>query len=264
MENNQLIDKAIVAAIKAGEKIREVYTYSDFSIQLKADKTPVTLADQLAHEQILAILAETNLPVLSEEGFHLNYSERKKWDKFWLVDPLDGTKEFIKKNGEFTVNIALIEKNTTIAGVVYLPVGDELFVGVIGLGSFKLTNPSAGCNLNSIREEGKMLQKSDKPAVYTILTSRSHQNPETIDYIEQIKIEHPDATILPMGSSLKLCRIAEGKASVYPKIGKTMEWDTAAGHAVLKAVGKNIFEVDMKTELAYNKENLQNPNFIAI
>lgn len=264
MEIIQLIDKAINAAILAGIKIREVYARTDFSVQIKADQTPVTLADQLAHDQILEILSRTGLPVLSEEGVSPDYSERKKWELFWLVDPLDGTKEFIRRNGEFTVNIALIDRNTPVAGVIYSPVDDYLYVAADSYGAFRMKNPRADCTFELIWEKGTKMRHREMPEIFTIVTSRSHQNPETLELIGELEKKHGTVQIISKGSSLKLCMIAEGTANVYPKIGRTQEWDTAAGHAILKAVGKNIFLTDLKTELTYNKEHLQNPNFIAL
>ena len=261
---NQLVDIAIEAALKAGKKIREVYSLSDFSVQIKDDHTPVTLADHQADIQIAEILKETKLPVLSEEGIHLNYSERKNWDLFWLVDPLDGTKEFIKRNGEFTVNIALIQKNEPIAGVIYVPVTGELYVGIAGIGAFRLCNPPEDCTFQIMQLSGIKLPEKLKSDGFVVLVSRSHMNTETEAYIEELRKEHGSIEIIRMGSSLKICKIAEGNADIYPKIGKTMEWDTAAGHAIAKAAGKNIFLPDLMTELTYNKEDLQNPHFIVL
>ncbi len=262
MEIIQLIDKAINAALLAGIKIREVYALSDFDVQVKDDQTPVTLADQYAHDEILKSLKSTQLPVLSEEGIHINYSERKNWNIFWLVDPLDGTKEFIKRNDEFTVNIALIQKNEPIAGVIYAPITGELYVGISGVGSFKLFNPCEDCTFQIMQLSGIKLPEKAKQNEFIVAVSRSHMNKETKEYIENLRSEHESIRLINMGSSLKICMVAEGTANVYPKIGKTMEWDTAAGHAIVKAAGKNIFLQDLKTELTYNKEDLQNPNFI--
>jgi len=260
----QLIDKAINAALLAGMKIMEVYSSTDFHVQVKEDQTPVTLADQNAHDQILKTLESTQLPILSEEGIHLSYSERKNWELYWLVDPLDGTKEFIKRNDEFTVNIALIQKNEPIAGVIYAPVTGELYVGISGIGAFKLCNPSEDCTFQIMQLSGIKLPEKLKSDRFVVLVSRSHMNPETEVYIDKLRKKHESIEIIRMGSSLKICKIAEGNADVYPKIGKTMEWDTAAGHAIVKAVGKNIFLPDLVTELTYNKEDLQNPHFIVL
>ena len=260
----QLVDQAIHAALLAGIKILEVYSSPDFDVQVKDDHTPVTLADRYAHDEILKALESTHLPVLSEEGIHLSYSERKNWDLFWLVDPLDGTKEFIKRNDEFTVNIALIQKNEPLAGVIYAPVTGELYVGIAGVGAFKLFHPSLDCTFQVLQLSGIKLPEKLKSDGFVVLASRSHMTPETEAYIEELRKKHGSIEIIRMGSSLKICKIAEGNADVYPKIGKTMEWDTAAGHAIAKAAGKNIFHPDLMTELTYNKEDLQNPHFIVL
>lgn len=264
MDLNQLLDKAITATLLAGQKIREVY-YSSlyFDIQLKDDLTPVTIADQLAHLEILNELDSTGLNILSEEGNQIEFNERKCWSLFWLVDPLDGTKEFIKRNDEFTVNVALIQNCQPIAGVIYAPVTGELYVGIQGIGAFKIFNPTGDCTFQTMQHSGVKLPEKTKRDEFIVAISRSHMNLVTEAYIENLRKEHPTINIMSKGSSLKMCMVAEGTASIYPKLGKTMEWDTAAGHAILKAVGKNIFLPDLKTELTYNKENLQNPHFIA-
>lgn len=262
MELIKLIDKAINAALLAGIKIREVYSLADFEVQVKDDQTPVTLADQYAHDEILRALESTHLPVLSEEGIHLSFQERKNWDLFWLVDPLDGTKEFIKRNDEFTVNIALIRNNEPVAGVIYAPITGELYVGISGIGAFKLFHPTEDCTFQIVQLSGIKLPEKAKRSEYAVVVSRSHMNQETKEYIENLRTEHESICLINKGSSLKICMVAEGTADVYPKIGRTMEWDTAAGHAIVKAAGKNIFLQDLKTELTYNKEDLQNPNFI--
>ena len=258
----QLIDCAITAALFAGQKINEVYTTSDFNIQLKEDHTPVTIADQLAHDEILERLKCTNLPVLSEEGIHLSYSERKNWELFWLVDPLDGTKEFIKRNDEFTVNIALIEGNKSIAGVIYAPVTGELYVGIQGIGSFRLFHPSEDCTFQSMQLSGTKLPEKKTTDEFVVAISRSHVNRATETFIETLRKERFAVKIVNKGSSLKICMVAEGTADIYPKIGTTMEWDTAVGHAIARAAGKNIICPDTNTELTYNKEDLRNPNFM--
>jgi len=259
----QLINKAITAALFAGVKIREVYSSPDFDVQIKVDQTPVTIADQQAHDEILERLENTGLPVLSEEGIHSDYSERKNWSLFWLVDPLDGTKEFIKRNDEFTVNIALIQNSQPIAGVIYAPVTGELYAGIIGIGAFKLFHPSEDCTFQFLQLSGIKLPEKKATDEFVVAISRSHMNRATEAFIESLRAERPTIKIVNKGSSLKMCMVAEGSVDIYPKIGTTMEWDTAAGHAILKAAGKNIFLPDLKTELTYNKENLQNPHFIA-
>lgn len=264
MEIVQLIDKAIHAAVLAGKKIMEVYASIDFVVDIKEDQTPVTSADRNAHDEILKNIESTGLPVLSEEGIHLSYSERKNWDLFWLIDPLDGTKEFIKRNDEFTVNIALIQNDQPIAGVVYAPATGEIYAGIPETGAFKLVNPDENCTFQSMQLSGIKLPEKTGRNEFTIVVSRSHMNQKTKEYIETIQEEHESFQLINMGSSLKMCMVAEGTANVYPKLGTTMEWDTAAAHAILKASGKNIFLTDLKTEIRYNKENLQNPHFIAV
>lgn len=264
MEISQLVDKAIHAAVLAGKKIMEVYASVDFGVVIKEDQTPVTIADHRAHDEILKNLKSTVLPVLSEEGIHLSYSERKNWDMFWLIDPLDGTKEFIKRNDEFTVNIALIQNGRPIAGVIFAPVTGVLYAGIPETGAFKLVNPDEHCTFHSMQLSGIKLPEKTGRNEFVVVVSRSHRNQKTKEYIENIRKEHESFRQINMGSSLKMCMVTEGTASVYPKLGTTMEWDTAAGHAILKASGKNIFLTDLKTEIRYNKENLQNPHFIAL
>ncbi|HZL11713.1 MAG TPA: 3'(2'),5'-bisphosphate nucleotidase CysQ [Prolixibacteraceae bacterium] len=264
MTVTELIDRAIGAAILAGIQIRTIYSSADFQMQLKGDNTPVTLADTKAHEEILKALESTGLPVLSEEGIHQGFEERKDWNLFWLVDPLDGTKEFIKRNDEFTVNIALIKKNQPVAGVIYAPVTGELYAGISDFGAWKLLNPDENCTFQSMQHSGTKLPEKRTSLEYVVALSRSHMNQETEAYVEELRQKEGAVQLIRKGSSLKICMVAEGTADVYPKIGKTMEWDTAAGHAIIKAAGKNIFLPDLKTELIYNKENLQNPHFIVI
>lgn len=264
MEEFLLVDKAIEAALRAGNRIREVYSSPDFFVEQKEDQTPVTLADHLAHQEISQILNVTGIPVLSEEGSHANYSERQNWEKLWLVDPLDGTKEFIKRNDEFTVNIALIANGHPVAGVVYAPVFDTLYVGIVGLGAWRIQSPPDFLTFQQIQENGIQLPDQQLVGKIIVLLSRSHMNGQTEEYIKQLRQKNGNIELQSKGSSLKLCMIAEGSASIYPKLGTTMEWDTAAGHALLLASGKNIFLPDLQTELIYNKKNLQNPHFIAL
>jgi 3'(2'), 5'-bisphosphate nucleotidase len=264
MTEIQLTDKAILAAILAGEAIMKVYSTDDFNVRLKSNNTPVTLADYQAQEIILRTLETTGLPVLSEEKLSAPYAERKDWNLFWMIDPLDGTKEFIKRNGEFTVNIALIKRNKPVAGVIYAPVIGELYAAIEGIGAWKIINPESYCNFQVIQQSGTKLPVKKKTDQFTIAISRSHLNSETEAFIKKMKEEKGQVHLKQMGSSLKTCMVAEGMADVYPRFGTTMEWDTAAGQAIAKAAGKNIFLPDLKTELTYNKENLQNPDFIAI
>lgn len=257
------INVSVLAAIEAGKKILEVYN-QDFTVETKSDNSPLTVADKKSHEVIKAALAETGLPLLSEEGKQLPYTERKDWETFWLVDPLDGTKEFIKKNGEFTVNIALVKDNKPVLGVVYVPVTGVLYYGAEGVGSHAVTiaEEVTADNLDRILSTAKLLPGSEKPAVYTVVASRSHNTPETEAFIEEKRKEHGEVDMVSSGSSIKLCLVAEGKAQVYPRLAPTMEWDTAAGHGVAKFAGCSVYNYETKSEVVYNKENLLNPWFV--
>jgi len=236
-------------AKKAGAAIMAIYD-GDHSVEFKEDKSPLTAADKASHNVIAAGLKQhfPGIPILSEEGRDIPWEERKGWERFWLVDPLDGTKEFIKRNGEFTVNIALIEGNAPVLGVVYVPALDRLYCGVVGEGAF-IREGSGAPEPIGVR--------SVPPAGLTVVMSRSHPSPELDDYLRDI----PVAEALAVGSSLKLCAVAEGKADLYPRLGPTMEWDTAAGQAVVHAAGGKVARMD-GSPLEYNKENLLNPYFL--
>lgn len=264
MGTNHLVDIAINAALLAGGKIMEVYASDDFEIVEKDDFSPLTKADLQAHLLISNLLEPTQIPVLSEEGIHLSFAERAQWQTFWLVDPLDGTKGFIRRNDEFTVNIALIHENQSIAGVVYSPVSKELYVGIVGSGAWKIVNPEPNCTLEWLSKHGIKLPVRKTKDEFTVAASRSNLDNKTVAFIEDLKNLHPGLKIIRKGSSLKFCLIAEGTADIYPRFGPTMEWDTAAGHAIMKASGRNIFQIDQQTEIRYNKENLLNPHFIAL
>ena len=216
----QLMETAQYAAIEAGKAIMEVYNSGDFSTSMKKDKSPLTSADKNSHRIITEYLGKTNLPVLSEEGINIPYKDRKEWEYFWMIDPLDGTKEFINKNGEFTVNIALMYKNTAIGGVIYVPCDDILYYGSSETGIYK-------------KEEGKLIPFSplDERKQFddlvqknqlTVAASRSHLTPETKEFINQFK----NVTLVSSGSSLKFMLLLENRADIYPRLGKTMEWDT--------------------------------------
>ncbi len=265
MKYNDLLVTAIKASVQAGEVISEVYR-STFTVEHKEDKSPLTLADTMSHEVISRSLIGTKIPILSEEGKSINYEERKEWKHFWLVDPLDGTKEFIKRNGEFTVNIALVEKNTPVMSVIYVPEKKLLYYATKSDGAYRMNNINSGM-LNSmlyddfIRESNK-LPIEEPGETYKVVGSRSHMSKETEEFIESLSKEHKKIEIVSIGSSLKLCLVAEGSANIYPRFGPTFEWDTGAGHAIVEQAGKKIFQTDMKTPLEYNKEDLLNPYFI--
>ncbi|HZG73363.1 MAG TPA: 3'(2'),5'-bisphosphate nucleotidase CysQ [Chondromyces sp.] len=255
-----------VLSMKAGQKIMEVYQ-SDFAVESKEDQSPLTLADQQSHEVIVSELQRLypEIPVLSEEGKRLPYEERKDWEYLWIVDPLDGTKEFVKRNGEFTVNIALVHHGYPVVGVIYAPVLDIAYVAKEGLGAFKAENLN-GKTFSSEEEFLRYSQKLNAGELneeISVMASRSHMSAETEEYIGQLKETYGEARLTSAGSSLKLCLVAEGKADVYPRFAPTMEWDTAAGQAIVEQAGGQVLRTDSQERLSYNKENLLNPWFIA-
>jgi len=244
----------------------EYYTGKKIQVKRKRDFSPITSADKEAHEIIVNELAATGLPSLSEEGIHESYEIRKEWSSFWLVDPLDGTKEFLKKNGEFTVNIALIEKNLPSLGVVYAPALNKLFFSTFSFGSYYIKASKIRelkpVNLDKIISYSEKLPLRAKNHRYTIIASRSHKSFETRKYISALKREHGEVNIISSGSSLKFCLVAEGSADIYPRFGPTMEWDTAAGQAVAVFSGCSVKRYDNGQALTYNKKKLLNPWFI--
>lgn len=262
----QYILNAIDAALRAGEVILSIYNdpASDFEIEKKADNSPLTIADRKAHEIIAGYLQNTPYPLLSEEGKHLPYIERCVWDTLWIVDPLDGTKEFIKRNGEFTVNIALVHKSIPVMGVIYLPVKKELYFAEDTLGAYRLSDITARgeASLEELMNAAVRLPDKKEHDKFTIVASRSHLSSETEEYIERMKNSHSNVELISSGSSIKICLVAEGKADVYPRFAPTMEWDTAAGHAIACAAGMEIYQAGKEEPLQYNKEDLLNPWFI--
>jgi 3'(2'), 5'-bisphosphate nucleotidase len=287
MNDKIAILTSINAAIEAGQAILQVYHSADFKVEKKADKSPLTLADRRAHEVIMQHLSKFDLPILSEEGKNIPYDERKNWDTFWLVDPLDGTKEFIKKNGEFTVNIAMITNHKPVAGVVFVPDKNILYFASNEIGSFKvdigqIADLLSGKSGNNDRpldlsetEAADMLsaligrstnlpinQSTNQP--YTIAGSRSHSTPELEAFVEEKRKEHGEVEFISAGSSLKLCLVAEGRADIYPRTGPTMEWDTGAGQAIVEFSGGKVYQYDTTEPLLYNKEDLLNPWFVVI
>ena len=260
-----MMELAIKAAFEGGLEILEVYGTA-FSVDVKEDKSPLTEADRRAHNRIMEFLSATGIPVLSEEGKSIPYSERRHWKQFWLVDPLDGTKEFIKRNGEFTVNIALIEDGVPVSGVIYVPIKDEMYIGIKGLGAFKIQNYSkvhtSQIDLETLIANGHQLPVQTTRTTFTMVGSRSHMSDETREYLEKMKQQHGEVDMVSMGSSLKLCLVAEGVADVYPRFAPTMEWDTAAGQAIATNAGCLVTGQDERTPLRYNKENLLNPWFV--
>lgn len=263
MNDTDLLQTAIRAAISGGMEIMRIYQ-QDFSVEYKADDSPLTMADKKSHEAISGILSAAGLNVLSEEGSKTPYHIRKKWKRFWMVDPLDGTKEFVKRNGEFTVNIALIDSTIPVLGVIFVPVTGVLYFASRISGAFRFTITE-----NKVPEPAILKSKSlSLPLTkarkkYTVVASKSHFSSETTVYIEELKKARGDVDFISVGSSLKLCLIAEGQADLYPRFGPTMEWDIAAGHALVEMSGGFVKRADHGKPITYNKENLLNPWFIA-
>lgn len=256
MKVSKYLELAVTASINAGNKIMEIYDLIDFKTKNKIDNSPLTEADILSNKIICDTLKETDLPILSEENRLIPYKDRKNWKKFWLIDPLDGTKEFINKNGEFTVNISMIENNKPKIGVVYCPALKELFYAESKKGSFKCID-----DFKKWKKNSKKIEKFNNPRPI-ILVSKSHTNHKEINYIKQLKNNNPKLKTVKMGSSLKLCRLAEGKAIIYPRLNSTMEWDTAAAHKICDESCVKLTDLNGK-ELLYNKEILINEPFLA-
>ena len=261
MNFQDLLKTAINASIQAGDAIMEVYA-SNFEVEHKTDQSPLTLADKNSNTIIEKFLLKTNIPILSEEGAKTAYSERKNWEYSWLVDPLDGTKEFVKRNGEFTVNIAMIHNGNPIMGVIYVPVKEDLYFAMEGLGSYKASRNSVIDSLDNLISESNKLPIDYKRTNYVVVGSRSHMSAETTAFFEQKKKEYAEVEVLAIGSSLKLCMVAEGKADAYPRYAPTMEWDTGAGHAIAKYAGFSVKQYNSYEDVIYNKEDLLNPWFL--
>jgi 3'(2'), 5'-bisphosphate nucleotidase len=252
LERRRLLDAACEIARAAGHAILEVYGRSDFAVARKSDDSPLTEADQVAHGIIAHALAnlDAGLPVLSEESQPGDRAARRKWRRYWLVDPLDGTKEFLKRNGEFTVNIALVDEHRAVLGAVHAPVLDRMYSGAIGLGAWR--SDSGG-------PPKPIAVQSTAASPLRVVGSRSHPTPELAAYLQSL----PPYEITDMGSSLKICLVAEGTADIYPRLGPTSEWDTAAAQAILESAGGRMIDLAGRP-LRYNsKDDLLNPHFLA-
>ncbi len=263
--SGELIGKVLQVALEAGKAIMDIYE-KPFDVEYKSDNSPLTIADKTAHKIIKEGLSETGIPLLSEEGAQTSYEVRKNWEQYWLVDPLDGTKEFVKRNGDFTVNIALIKNQNPIFGVVYAPVPGFIYWGTES-GSFRINvkqskNPDYE-NYNTLIAMADRLPCISRQGSFLVLGSRSHMDAETEAFINELKISHPNLSFVSRGSSLKFCMLAEGGADVYPRFAPTMEWDTAAGHAVALFAGCTMNQVENGLPVIYNKPSLLNPYFIA-
>jgi 3'(2'), 5'-bisphosphate nucleotidase len=266
---SSLLTTVIDAAIAAGEAIMDVYSRpeSDWQVEHKSDDSPLTLADRRSHRLIADALAATPYPLLSEEGAHEAYAVRRDWRTLWVVDPLDGTKEFIKRNGEFTVNIALVEAGRPVLGVIYVPVTRRLYWGVTA--SAVTAGLPAGAAVATVDVAGRYDSVEALPlaaeaarTTYVVVASRSHLSAETQALIDALRTHHPHLELRSAGSSLKLCLVAAGTADIYPRLAPTMEWDTAAGHAIAVAAGCEVVDAATEQPVVYNKEDLHNPYFI--
>ncbi|MDB4334992.1 3'(2'),5'-bisphosphate nucleotidase CysQ [bacterium] len=258
--------KAIEASVQAGKEILKVYYSDDLGVEFKDDESPLTLADKAAHNVIMECLSEINIPVLSEEGRGIVHDERKDWSQFWMVDPLDGTKEFIKKGNDFTVNIALIENGYPTFGVVFAPVLGKLYYGDVQNGAYMIQLEEGWEKIKDYKLEPQQalklpLQKREDDK-FIVVASKSHLSKETVDFVDQVKKDHRELEFVSIGSSLKICMVAEGKADLFPRLSPCMEWDTAAGQAVLESAGMNIVQYPEGKRVEYNKENLLNPWFV--
>ncbi|MEC8611030.1 MAG: 3'(2'),5'-bisphosphate nucleotidase CysQ [Bacteroidota bacterium] len=257
------LELAIKAALQAGNKIMDIYQSDDFEIQLKSDDSPLTKADMASHTIIEYYLKDTQIPLLSEEGKHIPYEQRQSWSQLWIVDPIDGTKEFIKRNGEFTVNIALVDNQKPILGVIYAPVIQALYFYLQGMGAYRVMIDSGeSLSLDELLTKSQKLPLAKHHQYFTIVASRSHLSDETQAFIDQMKSQHGAVELISKGSSLKLCMVAEGTADCYPRFAPTMEWDTAAGHAICNEAGFNVIDWTTKTEMVYNRTKLINEWFL--
>lgn len=267
-QTDYLLTKAYNAALRAGAAILDIYNDgSEVEVDMKSDQTPLTKADVMAHTTIKGYLGQTHIPLLSEEGRDLLYEERRGWDLFWMVDPLDGTKEFLKGNGEFTVNIALLYNNVPALGVIYVPFINKMYFAVKGEGVSHLKDNVMPDHEAELGLEDIFGGAVDLPSVdrrnepLRIAVSRSHNTPLTMEHVERIKRSYPDAIVVEQGSSYKFCMLAEGAVDTYVRTTDTYEWDTAAGDIILAEAGGRVTELGSGKQLDYNKVSLLNPHF---
>ena len=247
----------------------QIYKSDDFGIETKADSSPLTLADKAAHDIIQRHLLKTNIPILSEEGKHEEYQTRKHWQQLWIVDPLDGTKEFVKKTGEFTVNISLVQNSYPTAGIIFIPVTGELYYASADKGSFKVQLHKdwlIQTHINIVSSQKLPLaHQADihKPTKkLCIVASVSHRSTETNQFIQVLEEKYGQAKVVSVGSSIKLCKIAEGSADIYPRLGPTMEWDIAAGQAIAECAGAYVVDWKTQSRFRYNRPQLLNNWFV--
>jgi 3'(2'), 5'-bisphosphate nucleotidase len=251
------VEDVIALVDEAGAAILSIYESDDFGTRIKEDKSPLTEADMDSHEVLVEGLRQLtpDIPILSEESEDLAFEDRRTWNRFWLVDPLDGTKEFIKQNGEFTVNVALIEDGKPVVGIVGVPASDTMYWGIEGVGAFKRLSSGETVKLH-------VTEPSEARTKTKVVVSRSHVNDATEEYASRVHDRVGDVELMPVGSALKLCMVAEGQAQVYPRLGPTMEWDIAAADCVVRQAG-GVVRTMSKDKLRYNKKDLLNPFFVA-
>ena len=251
------INDILEIAHKAGEAILEIY-HDDFDVEKKGDSSPITIADRNSNDIIIGELKKLypDIPIISEENKQTPYDKRKDWEYFWMIDPLDGTKEFIKRNDEFTVNIALIHRGRPVLGVVHVPVFGSTYYGMHGQGSFKTDEYG---NTDELPNEPNHYRNLD---FVKVVASRSHLTDEVSEFVEILEEDGKEVEFISAGSSIKFCLVAEGQADVYPRFGPTMEWDTAAAQVIAEEAGRQVLDAGTKEPLRYNKESLFNPSFI--
>jgi len=262
----QLTEIAISAAIEGAREIMKVYVKDDFNVQLKSDESPLTEADLRSNAVIVAALSKTDIPILSEEGAEVLYEDRKHWKQLWIVDPLDGTKEFVKRNGEFTVNIALAKNTYPVMGVIFAPYLNCLYWGDES-GAYKSQLSSDWMDITTERIISGIdiiSMPNALPDIKTMVASKSHFTQETGDYIELLKEKEGEIELVSKGSSLKMCLVAEGQAHLYPRLGPTMEWDTAAGQAIIESTGGQLYDWNTKERMRYNRSELRNGWFLCV
>ncbi len=262
MENHLKI--AVKAAVHGGSEIMKVYGREDLGVEYKDDSSPLTLADKNCNDIINSYLIKTEFPIISEENRQLAFEERKDWESCWIVDPLDGTKEFVKRNGEFTVNIALVKNGRPLAGVIYVPDSKELYIADVSKKqACKVILSDHEVDVDAIDFDADRITPGKNGSTgIRVVGSRSHMNEATENFVASMSEGNREVEIVSKGSSLKFCLVAEGKADVYPRFAPTMEWDTAAGQAICEAVGLEVISKETNQPLLYNKENLLNPWFI--
>jgi 3'(2'), 5'-bisphosphate nucleotidase len=261
MNNNYII--AIEASIAAGKVIMEIYE-KDFQIDFKNDNSPLTEADTAANTVIMEYLKKTTIPIISEENKQIPYATRKEWTSCWIVDPLDGTKEFVKKNGEFTVNIALVRNGFPEFGVIFVPATGVLYFGDVSQQkSYRIAIDYSNYVISDILEKATEIFPQNDFSIIRIVGSRSHMNQDTLDFVENVKqASKKEIEMVSKGSSLKFCLVAEGSADIYPRFAPTTEWDTAAGQAICNATGLKVIDKTTSLQMQYNKESLLNSFFL--